>query len=60
MLRIKKLMALAQSQDHHEAEAALAKAHQLIGKYNVELLTHEENRNFVSVIFARNMLWLVC
>jgi hypothetical protein len=49
MVRIRKLMALAQSQNQHEAEAAMAKAHQLTGKYNVDLLTHEENRNFVSV-----------
>jgi len=60
MLRIKELMALAQSQNHHETEAAIAKAHQLIRKYNVNLLTREKNRNFVSIVFAKNMLWLVC
>jgi hypothetical protein len=56
MLRIKKLMALAQSQNQHEAEAAMAKAHQLIGKYNVDLLTHEENLNFVSVFVGKPAL----
>ena len=56
MLRIKKLMALAQSQNQHEAEAAMAKAHQLIGKYNVDLLTHEENRDFVSVFVGKPAL----
>ena len=56
MQRVKKLMALAQSQNQHEAEAAMAKAHQLIGKYNVDLLTHEENRNFVSVFVGKPAL----
>ena len=56
MQRVKKLMALAQSQNQHEAEAAMAKAHQLIGKYNVDLLTHEENRNFVSVFIGKPAL----
>jgi len=49
-------MALAQSQNQHEAEAAMAKAHQLIGKYNVDLLTQEENRNFVSVFVGKPAL----
>lgn len=56
MLRINKLMALAQSQNQHEAEAAMAKAHQLIGKYNVDLLTHEENLSFVSVFVGKPAL----
>ena len=56
MQRVKKLMALAQSQNQHEAEAAMAKAHQLIGKYNVDLFTQEENRNFVSVFIGKPAL----
>ncbi|MBW1675275.1 MAG: DUF2786 domain-containing protein [Deltaproteobacteria bacterium] len=56
MQRVKKLMALAQSQNQHEAEAAMAKAHLLIGKYNVDLLAHEENRNFVSVFVGKPAL----
>ena len=56
MVRIRKLMALAQSQNQHEAEAAMAKAHQFIGKYNVDLLAHEENRNFVSVFVGKPAL----
>ena len=56
MLRIKKLMALAQSKNQHEAEAAMAKAHELIAKYNVDLLAHEENRNFVSVFVGKPAL----
>jgi hypothetical protein len=49
-------MALAQSKNQHEAEAAMAKAHQFIAKYNVDLLAHEENRNFVSVFVGRPAL----
>jgi len=56
MLRIKKLMALAQSKNQHEAEAAMAKAHELIAKYNVDLLAHEENRDFVSVFVGKPAL----
>ena len=49
MIRIKKLMALAQSRNQHEAEAAMAKAHELVAKYNVDLLARNQNRHFVSV-----------
>jgi len=56
MLRIKKLMALAQSKNQHEAEAAMAKAHELIAKYNVDLLAHEEDRYFVSVFVGKPAL----
>jgi len=49
LIRVKKLMALAQSQNQHEAEAAMAKAHELISKYNVDLLARNDDRHFVSV-----------
>ena len=49
MARVKKLMALAQSRNQHEAEAAMAKAHELMAKYNVDLLDRHENRHFVSI-----------
>ncbi|MBW1841704.1 MAG: DUF2786 domain-containing protein, partial [Deltaproteobacteria bacterium] len=52
LLRVKKLMALAESQNRHEAEAAMAKAHELIAKYNVDLITHEEKRDFVSMFLG--------
>ena len=52
MVRVKKLMALAQSQNHHEAEAAMAKAHEFIAKYNVDLLARNEDRNFVSMFLG--------
>ncbi len=49
LLRIKKLMSLAESRNRHEAEAAMLKAHELIEKYNVDLLKREADRNFISV-----------
>jgi len=49
MVRVKKLMALAQSKNQYEAEAAMAKAHEFIAKYNVDLLARNENRHVASV-----------
>ena len=49
MLRIKKLLALAESKNRFEAEAAMAKAHELIAKYNVELTQTDKHRQFISV-----------
>lgn len=56
LIRIKKLMALAQSRNRHEAEAAMLKAHQLIAKHNIDLLSHSETRNFVSVFLGKPAL----
>jgi hypothetical protein len=56
MVRIKKLMSLAQSRNRHEAEAAMAKAHELVGKYNMDLIRLEEDRNFVSIFLGKPML----
>ena len=66
--RIKKLMALAESQNPHEAYAAMAKAHELIGKYNIRLLEKSNRRSFHSVflespncgIHGTTITWLVC
>ena len=49
LLRIGKLMALAQSRNHHEAEAAMAKAHELMARYNLDVLECVRRRAFVSV-----------
>ncbi|MFC1820496.1 SprT-like domain-containing protein [Thermodesulfobacteriota bacterium] len=49
MFRVKKLMALAQSKNQYEAEAAMAKAHEFIAKYNIDLLSRDEDRDFISV-----------
>ena len=53
LVRVKKLMALAQSRNQHEAEAAMTKAHELIAKYNVDLLSRDDNRHFFSIFLGR-------
>jgi hypothetical protein len=50
LLKIKKLFALAESPNPHEAEAAMVKAHQLIARHNIDLLALEEERRFVSCL----------
>ena len=52
MLRVKKLLALAESKNHFEAEAAMTKAHELIARHNIELNRHEEERNFLSIFLG--------
>lgn len=54
--RIRKIMALAQSKNRHEAEAAMAKSNELIEKYNVDLLLRDEGRTFYSVFVGRPAL----
>ncbi|MCP4683093.1 MAG: DUF2786 domain-containing protein [Desulfobacterales bacterium] len=49
MVRVRKLMSLAKSRNRHEAEAAMAKAHELIARHNVDLLARNGDRSFVSV-----------
>jgi len=49
LMRIKKLMSLAESKNQHEAEAAMAKAHDLMKKYNLQVLKQSRPREFVSV-----------
>ena len=53
LLRIRKLLALAQSPNPHEAERAMRKAHDLIARYNVDLLQQDTQRQFVSVFLGR-------
>lgn len=52
MVRIKKLLALAESRNRHEAESAMAKAHELIIRYNVEQVSIMEGREFTSVFLG--------
>ncbi len=57
MLRkVKKLLALAQSQNRYEAEAAMRRAHDLIAQYNLDLLGQEEKRHFVTAFVGRPAL----
>ena len=49
MLRIKKLLALAESKNRFEAEAAMTKAHELIARHNIELSHQSDKRQFLSI-----------
>jgi len=48
--RIKKLFSLAQSSNRHEAESAMKKAHELVSKYNMDILLNDADRNFTSIL----------
>jgi len=52
ILRVKKLLALAESQNRFEAEAAMIKAHELIARHNIELNHHESKRQFLSIFLG--------
>ncbi|GBC61872.1 hypothetical protein DENIS_2834 [Desulfonema ishimotonii] len=52
LIRVRKLMALAESQNRHEAEAAMSKAHVLIAKHNIDLITHSRERVFISAFIG--------
>jgi len=56
LLKVKKLLALAESSNRHEAEAAMAKAHELISKYNLDLLRGEREKEFISLLLGRPAL----
>ncbi len=47
--RIKKLFSLAQSSNRNEAESAMKKAHELVSKYNMDILLNDADRNFTSI-----------
>ncbi len=52
LMRVKKLMSLAKSTNRHEAEAAMTKAHELMRKYNIDLLSRSSRRSFVSIFIG--------
>jgi hypothetical protein len=54
--RIKKLMALANSQNINEAESAMAKAHYLMAKYSIHLVANDIPRNFTSAFLGKPAL----
>lgn len=56
LLKVKKLMALAESSNIHEAELAAAKASELITKHNIDIISRDEERRFVSVFAGRPAL----
>ena len=56
LMRVKKLLSLAESSNRHEAEAAMSKAHVLIKKYNVALLKKRPHRDFISMFVGKPAL----
>lgn len=52
MQRIRKLLALAESKNRFEAEAAMTKAHELIARHNIELNPHRDRRQFLSIFLG--------
>lgn len=56
MVRVRKLMSLAQSRNQHEADLAMAKAHELVARYNIDLIRLNRERNFVSVFLGKPAL----
>lgn len=54
--RIQKLMALAQSRNRHEAEAAMVKARQLMARHHVARIPRNTEADFVSVFIGRPAL----
>ncbi len=54
--RIRKLLALAQSGNAHEAEAAMLKAHELMARHHITTLKTDPERVFVSIFLGRPAL----
>ena len=52
MQRIRKLLALAESKNRFEAEAAMTKAHELIARHNIELNPNKDKRQFLSIFLG--------
>ena len=52
LLRIKKLLALAESKNRFEADAAMAKAHELIARHNIEFNRLENKRQYLSIFIG--------
>jgi hypothetical protein len=56
LVRVRKLLALAGSPDRHEAEAAMAKAHELIARYNLDLRQGNQPKEYLSVLIGEAAL----
>ena len=56
LLRVRKLFALADSANPHEAESAMRKAHQLIARHNLERIREARPRDFVSAFVGKPAL----
>jgi hypothetical protein len=60
MLRVKKLLALAESKNRFEAEAAMTKAHELIARHNIEISRLENRHQFLSIFIGSPALRHPC
>lgn len=56
LLRVKKLLALSQSANRHEAELAMTKVHETIARYNIDLLSGTVNRHYCSLCLGEPRL----
>jgi len=56
VVRIHKLMALAESSNPNEAQAAMRKAHQLISRHNVDLIAQGADRDYHSIFLGKPRL----
>ena len=56
VIRIRKLMALAESSNPNEAHAAMRKAFDLIRRHNIDLISHGQDQCYTSIFLGRPRL----
>jgi hypothetical protein len=56
VIKVRKLMALAQSSNPNEAHAAMRKAFDLIARHNINLIQHGHNQQYDSIFLGRPRL----
>ncbi|MBF0452604.1 MAG: DUF2786 domain-containing protein [Candidatus Magnetomorum sp.] len=56
LVRIQKLMALAESSNQHEAEAAMAKANELMTRFNLSIIKENTPRDYDSLFVGKPAL----
>jgi hypothetical protein len=56
LVRVKKLLALAESPNRHEAQAAMAKAHELMSRHNLDLFRTDKKKEFISLLVGKPAL----
>jgi hypothetical protein len=56
LIRIQKLMALAESSNQHEAELAMTKANELMTRFNISSIKNKTNRSYESIFVGKPAL----
>jgi len=56
LTKVQKLMALAESSNQHEAEAAMAKAYELMTRFNISLMEQTTIRNYETIFVGKPAL----